>query len=83
MAISPDQQTRRQIALLWGVQPLKVKRMRNVDEMVNFAERRLLEEGLVRRGDLIGIVAGTPVGVGGTTNFIRFHVVGGGLQWRR
>jgi pyruvate kinase len=44
--------------------------------MAALAERRLLEEGLVRRGDIVGIVAGVPFGVGGTTNFMQFHVVG-------
>jgi pyruvate kinase len=36
----------------------------------------LLEEKLVRKGDVIGIVAGTPFGVVGTTNLMKFHVVG-------
>ena len=49
-----------------------------MEEMAAITERRLLEEGLVRQGDLVGIVAGTPLGVGGTTNFMKFHVVGGG-----
>ena len=40
------------------------------------AEKRLLEEGLVKRGDVVGIVAGTPLFVGGTTNFMKFHVIG-------
>ena len=78
IAFSPSQETRRQIALLWGVLPRTTRPLRSVDDMVNLAESRLLEERLVRRGDLVGIVAGTPVRVGGSTNFIRFHVVGGG-----
>ena len=41
------------------------------------AEKRLLEERLVRKGDVIGIVAGTPMGIRGTTNFMKFHVIGG------
>ena len=39
-------------------------------------KERLLEEGLVRRGEVVGIVAGTPLGIRGTTNFIKLHVVG-------
>jgi pyruvate kinase len=41
------------------------------------AEKRLLEERLVRKGDVIGIVAGTPMGIRGTTNFMKFHIIGG------
>jgi pyruvate kinase len=64
--------------LLWGVTPRKTAPVRSVDGMAAQAERRLLQEGLVRRGDTVGIVAGIPFGVGGTTNFVKFHVVGAG-----
>jgi len=83
IAFSPEEDTRRQISLLWGVLPRKVRPLHNVEEMVGFTEQLLLKERFVRKGDLVGIVAGTPLGVGGSTNFIRFHVVGGGIQWRR
>ena len=56
--------------------PRKTAPMRSIASMAALAERRLLEEGLVRRGDIVGIVAGMPFGVGGTTNFMKFHVVG-------
>ena len=82
IAFSPDQETRRQISLLWGVLARRVRPLRSVDDMVELAESRLLEERLVKHGDLVAIVAGTPVRVGGSTNFIRFHVIGGGLSWR-
>jgi len=32
----------------------------------------------VRKGDVVGIVAGMPMGVRGTTNFMKFHIIGGG-----
>jgi len=35
------------------------------------------EHCVVRKGDVIGIVAGTPMGIRGTTNFMKFHIVGG------
>jgi pyruvate kinase len=76
IAFSPNQDTRREMSLFWGVTPRKTAPVRNVDSMAAQAERRLLQEGLVRRGDTVGIVAGIPFGVGGTTNFMKFHVVG-------
>jgi pyruvate kinase len=83
IAFSRSQETRRQITLLWGVLPRKAAILRDIDDMAQIAERRLLEEGLVRQGDLVGMVAGTPLGVGGTTNFVKFHIIGGGEQvWR-
>ena len=77
IAFSLNQETRRKISLYWGVQPRTCVLVRDVEDMAAHAERRLLEERLVRRGDIVGIVAGTPFGIGGTTNLVKFHVVGG------
>jgi pyruvate kinase len=83
IAFSRNQETRREITLLWGVLPRKAAMLRDIEDMAHIAERRLLEEGLVQQGDLVGMVAGTPLGVGGTTNFMKFHIIGGGEQvWR-
>jgi pyruvate kinase len=76
-AFSPEAETRRRLALLWGVAPLEIPNLRKVDQLAEISEKRLLEEKLVRKGDVIAIVAGTPMGVRGTTNFMKFHVIGG------
>jgi pyruvate kinase len=76
IAFSPEQQTRRRMALLWGVTPRSIVDIKKIDALAPIAEKRLLEERLVRKGDVIGIVAGTPMGIRGTTNFMKFHVIG-------
>ncbi|HEY6128925.1 MAG TPA: pyruvate kinase [Candidatus Acidoferrum sp.] len=76
-AFSPEAETRRRLALVWGVAPLAIPDLRKVDQLAEISEKRLLEEKLVRQGDVIAIVAGTPMGVRGTTNFMKFHVIGG------
>jgi pyruvate kinase len=75
IAFSPNQETRRQMSLLWGVLPRTIQPLRDIDALAVVAERRLREERLVRRGDVIGIVAGMPLGTRGTTNFMRLHRV--------
>jgi pyruvate kinase len=77
VAFSPEAETRRRMALIWGVLPRKIKDVKKVDGLAKVAETRLLEERLVRKGDVIGIVAGTPMGIRGTTNFMKFHIIGG------
>jgi pyruvate kinase len=77
IAFSPEEATRRRMALIWGVRPRGIPDVRKVDGLAAVAEKRLLEERLVRKGDVIGIVAGTPMGIRGTTNFMKFHVIGG------
>lgn len=75
VGFSPNTETRRRLSLLWGVLPRTIARVRDIDSLTALAEKRLLEEKLVSRGDVIGIVAGTPFGVRGTTNFMKLHTV--------
>jgi len=77
VAFTPEANTRRRMALLWGVTPRHISDIKKIDGLAAIAEKRLLEERLVRKGDVIGIVAGTPMGIRGTTNFMKFHVIGG------
>jgi pyruvate kinase len=76
IAFSTIQETRRRLSLYWGVVPRTIGRVKDIEGLVQYAERRLLEEHLVHPGDVVGIVAGTPLFVGGTTNFMKFHVIG-------
>jgi pyruvate kinase len=76
IAFSTIQETRRRLSLYWGVVPRTIAQVHNIEELVLVAEKRLLEEKLAKRGDVVGIVAGTPLFVGGTTNFMKFHIIG-------
>jgi pyruvate kinase len=76
VAFTPEAETRRRMALIWGVVARGIADVKKVDGLAEVAEQRLLEEKLVKKGDVIGIVAGTPMGIRGTTNFMKFHVVG-------
>ena len=76
VAFTPEANTRRRMALLWGVTSRHISDIKKIDGLAAIAEKRLLEEGFVRKGDVIGIVAGTPMGIRGTTNFMKFHVIG-------
>jgi pyruvate kinase len=76
IAFSTIQETRRRLSLYWGVVPRTIAKVQDIEELVQVTEKRLLEEKLVKRGDVVGIVAGTPLFVGGTTNFMKFHVIG-------
>ena len=75
IAFSPLQPTRRRLSLLWGIMPRTIGYMRDIDSLADVAEKRLLEEKLVTHGDVVGIVAGTPLGTKGTTNFMKLHLI--------
>ena len=75
VAFSSNQEVRRRLSLLWGVVPRSIDQVRDIDTLSKIAERRLLEEGFARPGDVVGIVAGVPLGVPGTTNFMKLHTI--------
>jgi pyruvate kinase len=77
VAFSPNQETRRRLGLLWGVLPRRIARVHNIDQLAVAAEKRLIEEHLVKRGDIVGIIAGTPLATRGTTNLMRLIRIGG------
>jgi pyruvate kinase len=60
--------------LYWGVHPMKCGPRLSSDTMVDVAEYELLSRGLLKAGDVLGVVAGTRQ-ASGSTNFMRLHVV--------
>jgi pyruvate kinase len=77
IAFSPNQETRRRLSLLWGVLPRSIVRVHDIDQLAKAAEDRLKEERLVKHGDIVGIIAGTPLGTTGSTNLMRLVRIGG------
>ncbi|KAL0263775.1 UNVERIFIED_CONTAM: hypothetical protein PYX00_011073 [Menopon gallinae] len=60
-----------QMSLNWGVRPLLVDPIKTFSEVVNLGREWLVKNDLVKKGDIVIIVAGSPVGVAGITNTIR------------
>lgn len=75
VAFSPDQATRRRCALYWGVEPKIMEPARNADLMAEAVAERLVEDGVAQPGDRLVLVYGSPMGIQGQTNSIRFHSV--------
>ncbi len=68
--------TWRQLNLSWGVTPLMLPQMSKTDELFEAAVNAALAENLVKSGDLVVISAGVPLGISGTTNLMKVHIVG-------
>jgi pyruvate kinase len=60
--------------LFWGVHPLKWEHGSTPEEMVSGAERRLLADGAITPGDVVGVISGTQM-QSGATNLMRLHQV--------
>jgi pyruvate kinase len=76
IGLTTSEAARRRMALYWGVEtasPLSVGTQ--VRGMIDAADERIIQEGLLARGDLAVVVAGSPGGRGGT-NRVLVHRVG-------
>ncbi len=60
--------------LYWGVHPVRCRQARSAEQMVTMAEQDLVRRGLLKPGDVLGVVAGTRQ-ASGSTNLMRLHVV--------
>ncbi|RCG21987.1 pyruvate kinase [Streptomyces diacarni] len=76
LAFTPDQATRSQLNLTWGVEAFLGPTVQSTDEMVDQVDEMLLKLGRCDRGDLVIITAGSPPGVPGSTNLVRVHRLG-------
>jgi len=70
IAISPEPQTIKTLCLVWGVIPVPVKPFQSTDIMMHVAQKKALNLGLVKHGDLVAITGGLPLHQAGTTNMI-------------
>lgn len=76
VAVTTSEQAARQLNLSWGIYPVLGETITSTDEMMEVSVLRSLEAGFIKNGDLVVITAGIPVGVPGTTNLLKVHVVG-------
>lgn len=75
IAATSNEAVMRRLALTWGVCPIKSALAGNTDEVIEKSIEASIESGYVKNGELVVITAGVPVGVSGTTNLIKVHVI--------
>ena len=71
-----SEEAQRQMNLSWGVIPLLADEKDNMDELFDHAVECATNAGHLKSGDLVVITAGAPLGVSGTTNLLKVHLVG-------
>ena len=67
-----------ELALIWAVEPLLIHHAQSTEEMLRVGEQRLLEAGVVEKGDVIVIMAGRLSGLG-LSSSVSISTVGGDL----
>lgn len=76
MGCTTDERTWRQLNLSWGVIPFRVVENKDTDELFEQSVSVVEKAGLVCNGDVVVITAGVPLGILGTTNLLKVHIVG-------
>jgi pyruvate kinase len=76
IAYTPNAKTRRRMALYWGVVPREMPAVHDSDQLVDWCTGDLLSAGFGSPGERVVIVFGAPIGVSGSTNSTRVHVLG-------
>lgn len=79
LALTFDEKIQRSLGITWGVQALLTDKPSSTDDMFEVAAKVAKEQGYVKDGDLVIIVAGVPVGDSGTTNLMKLQIIGSKL----
>ena len=75
-----DEQVQRQLSISWGITPLMMDLATSTDELIEKSTALAKENGYLHDGELAVVTAGVPVGVSGTTNMIKIHMIGNCLS---
>ena len=71
LAATPSPRTARWLAVAWGVTPLVTERHGTTDDIVWFAVKAAAEQGVVKRGDVVAVLAGSPTHPDAATDTLR------------
>ncbi|MEJ2545342.1 MAG: pyruvate kinase, partial [Calditrichaceae bacterium] len=75
LALTPNEKTMRKLTLYWGVTPIVLDKMLDVEDDMNQLERFLKKNKWVKSGDNIVVISGSSREAGGT-NSLRLHAIG-------
>jgi pyruvate kinase len=73
IGVTDQVRTWRQLALVWGVEPVLCTAEINYDNMLAVARAHLLRERIAQPGQRVVVTAGVPFHVAGTTNMLRIE----------
>ena len=71
MAATPSLRTARQLSMAWGISPVLTDRHGTTDDIVWFAVQAATERQVVRHGDLVAVLVGSPTDPEPATDTLR------------
>ena len=76
IALTQSDEVRNQLALIWGVESLFTEPAISTEEMLKGGETTLLESGIVKKGEMIVVMAGRLSGLGLSSSVSLYTVAG-------
>lgn len=71
IACTSSESTYNQLSLNWGVQAHMVENAVNLDDLFDNGIKSMVDARLIKSGDMLVLAAGVPIGVSGSTNFLK------------
>jgi len=75
IAVTPSNQVARSLSINFGVQTIISIKLTSTDELMADAVEKCLFAGYIKKGDVVIIAAGIPVGKSGTTNMMKIQEI--------
>ena len=76
IAATITEAVRRKLSLMWGVETILIDMASSADEIFEMAIEKAKDQNYIKKGDLVVITAGVPIGVTGATNLMKVQIVG-------
>ena len=76
IALSPSEKTLNNLSMRWGVIPIQVERLSDLDEMFDHVSKLARELAIAKDSETVVLVAGVPIGQTGSTNLLRVLTIG-------
>lgn len=73
IALTQNEIVSRQMSLCWGITPILLVDVHDTETMMKLVEKTLIENQLVKKGDIVIVTGGLPIAARGESNFIKIH----------
>ena len=77
LGVTPSLRTARQLSVGWGITPIVVEEHATTDDIVWFAVIAAVETGVVKTGEIVAVLVGSPEEPVRTTDVLRLVRIGG------
>ena len=75
LGLTPDEHVANQLALVWGVLPVKTRQIKDIGQISPIAIQEAKKRKMTNTGDKIIITAGIPFAQKGNTNILHIAIV--------